>query len=95
MLLSWHLWVILGILMLTGEIFTAVFFLACFAIGAFAAALLFSLGASLLRMPSNLCTRWRIYRKQLKILRKQRFAMCWEKWTLMNVWCPGRSSTAN
>lgn len=47
MLLSWHIWVILGILLLIGEIFTPAFFLACFAVGAFAAALLFPFGASL------------------------------------------------
>lgn len=46
-MLSWHIWVILGIVLLTAEIFTAGFFLACFGVGAFAAALSFPLGASL------------------------------------------------
>ncbi|TWI75518.1 membrane protein implicated in regulation of membrane protease activity [Desulfobotulus alkaliphilus] len=40
----WHLWVVLGIILVAGEMFTPVFFLACFGVGAFAAALFSLLG---------------------------------------------------
>ncbi|WP_179953321.1 NfeD family protein [Desulfobotulus mexicanus] len=44
----WHLWVVLGIILVAGEMFTPAFFLACFGVGAFSAALLSLMGAGLI-----------------------------------------------
>lgn len=44
----WHLWVLLGIALVLGEMFTPAFFLACFGAGAFAVALVSLLGVGLI-----------------------------------------------
>ncbi|MCW7754986.1 NfeD family protein [Desulfobotulus sp. H1] len=43
----WHVWIVLGIALVAGEMFTLGFFLACFGLGAFAAAFFSFLGMGL------------------------------------------------
>lgn len=43
----WHFWVLLGIALIIGEMFTLGFFLACFGVGAFVVAIIALLGTGL------------------------------------------------